>query len=371
MSRPLILCAMLLGLAACQSAPPKPAARMPAARMPAARDYILTGAKPDHLFVIDAAARRVQQDIRIPDTHGWVGSIATSSDGKMAYVLVNRMESIAGIDLATGQQVFRAELSSGKEHVKSFFALNVTPDGKQLIVYELPTIHELDEYKVQEPRFSIYDTSAGLAAQPVRQFPAPRRVHLILTKADNKSFYAVGFNLYEYDLATGAKISERGVRDWNRPDYGIPDMLAFWPVTEPTGSFSTPVYAPKGTGKDAVQKTALMTLNLTNGDLAFNDFEDTAALIFSTVVSPRKGEAFGVYTQLTKIDTDKHVLANRVDLAHTFYTVNLATDGSEVFIGGTMCDIGFYDPDTLKERAMLKLPGCPDQSISTLRVVRR
>ena len=363
MIRPFLLGVLSLALLGCQAAPPAAPKR----------DYILTGAKPDHLFIIDAASRSVAQDIRIPDTHGWVGSVATSPDGKMAYVLVNRMESVAGIDLATGKQVFRADLSQGNEQVKSFFALNVTPDGKELIVYELPTKRELNEYKVQEPRFAIFDTAAGLAAKPVRVFPAPRRVHMILPKKDGKSFYALGFQLFEFDLATGKQLSERGIRDWGRQGYGIPDVLAFWPVTEPTGTFATPAYAmyEPGGGKPAVQRTSLMTLDLTSGALNYQDFEDTVALIFSTVMSPVKGEAFGVYTQLTKIDTNKGVLAKRVDLAHTFYTVNVATDGKEVFLGGTMCDISFYDPDTLQQRANLKLPGCPDQSISTLRVVRR
>jgi len=360
MSR-LIICALALSLFACQSTPPRAALR----------DYILTGAKPDHLFVIDAAARKVTSDIRIPDTNGWVGAIASSADGKRAYVLVNGMESVSGIDLDSGKQVFRANLSSGDEKVKSFFALNLTPDGRELIVYEMPTKMGLNEYHVQEPRFAIFDTSAGLDAKPVRQFPAPRRVHMVLPKADGKSFYAMGFQLYEYDLASGKKLGERGIRDWNRPGYSIPDMLAFWPVTEPLDTFATPVYSTVGTGKDAVGKTSLMTLDLKSGELNYQDFENTAALIFSTVVSPRNHDVFGVYTQLTKIDTHKGALAGRVDLAHTFYTVNLASDGSEVYLGGTMCDVSFYDPDTLKERANLKLPGCPDQSISTLRVVRR
>ena len=367
MSRPLTSIALVLGAAltllGCNTAP---------TRAPL-RDYLLTGAKPDHLFVIDAASRSVVSDFRIPDANGWLGSIATAADGKVAYVLVNRMESIAGIDLATGKQVFRADLSQGNERVKSFFGINVTPDGKQLIVYELPTLLELNEYKVQEPRFAIFDTAAGLEAKPLRQFPAPRRVHLILPKADGKSFFAVGFQLGEYDIASGKLLQERGVRDWNRPDYSIPDVLAFWPVSEPTGVFSTPTYSTRGAseGKPGVQRTSLMSLDLASGALNYQDFEDTVALIFSTVISPVKGQAFGVYTQLTKIDTDKGVLANRVDLAHTFYTVTVASDGKEVFLGGTMCDIAFYDPYTLQQRANMKLPGCPDQSISTLRVIRR
>ena len=191
--RPLIACALALSLFGSQNLSARPALR----------DYILTGAKPDHLFVIDAAARKVTSDIRVPDANGIVGLVVPSPDGKRAYVLVNRMESISGIDLDTGKQVFRANLSSGDEVVHSFFSVNITPDGRELIVHELPTKRGLNEYHVQEPRFAIFKTDAGLDAKPVRVFPAPRRVHLVLPKADGKSFYALGFQLFEYDLATG------------------------------------------------------------------------------------------------------------------------------------------------------------------------
>jgi hypothetical protein len=58
-----------------------------------------------------------------------------------------------------------------------------------------------------------------------------------------------------------------------------------------------------------------------------------------------------------------------VPLDHTFYDINLSSDGREIFIGGTECDVGFYDAQTLDKKAILKLPGCADQSVSTLRVI--
>jgi quinohemoprotein amine dehydrogenase beta subunit len=361
MNRLLAMLVLTFAVAGCQTAPP---------RAPL-RDYIVTTAKPDRLFVIDAADRRLVSDFRIPGANNWTGTIATPQDGRVAYVLVNKMESIAGIDLTTGKQVFRAELSSGNERVKSIYGINVTPDGRRLIVYEMPTRLELNEYKVQDPRFSIFDTSAGLDAKPLRQFPAPRRVHLIMPRTDNKTFFALGFQLYEYSMEDGRLLGERGFRDWDRPGYSIPDLIHFWPVTEPTNVFSAAVTSLRGEGDSAVMRTTLMTLDVASGAVNYQDFEDTSALIFTTIVSPRKGEAFAVFKELSKIDTERGALVKRVDLPHSFYTINLATDGSEIFIGGTTCHIGFYDPDTLAQRAMLELPGCPDQSNTGLRVVRR
>ena len=333
-------------------------------------DLIVTGAKPDRLFVVDAAKRAVQSEFHIPDANGSVGVIVPSPDGRVAYALVNRMESIAGIDLQTGKEVFRADLSSAGERVKCMFAFDVTPDGRELIVYELPVRLEPDEYKVEEPRFAVFDTAAGVSAKPVRTFPAPRRVHMILAKKDGKSFYSIGFELSEYDVGTGRLIEERGIRSWKRPDHSMPDLLAVWPVSEPTGVFVSPVYSTVTSG-GSVPTTSLMSLNLTTGQLDYRDFEPTAALVFSSVLSPVRPEAFGVYAQLTKVDTAHGTLSKRVNLDHTFYSVNISTDGSEIYVGGAMCDVAFYDAITLTKKANLRLPGCPDQGLSTLRVIHR
>jgi hypothetical protein len=77
-----------------------------------------------------------------------------------------------------------------------------------------------------------------------------------------------------------------------------------------------------------------------------------------------------VYTALSSIDVEGHRLEKRVPLDHTFYAVNISSDGREIFTGGTECDVGFYDAASLAKKANLKLPGCGDQSVATLRVIR-
>jgi quinohemoprotein amine dehydrogenase beta subunit len=334
-----------------------------------AADLLITGAKPDKLFVIDAATRSVRAEHHISGTGGQIFTIVTSPDQRVAYMLVDRMERIVGIDIASGREVFRADLSTPDERVKNFFALTVTPDGKELVVYELPTKLEPSEYVVGEPRFAVFRTNAGLAAKPVRSFPAPRRIHMLLARPSGQSFYALGFDLYEYDIKTGKLLGTRGIQKWALADHSQPDLLAFWPVTEPTGVFTSPVYSDIKKGTEGVPMTALMSLNLKSGDLAYADFEPLSALIFSTVLSPDKKHAYGVYTTLSSIDVESHRLEKRVPLDHTFYAVNVATDGREIYLGGTNCDVGFYDALSLRKKAILKLPGCSDQTLSTLRVI--
>lgn len=342
---------------------------LPMAKPVLAGDLLLTGAKPDRLYVIDAEKRQVKSEFRIPGANGMVVSIVPSPDGRVAYVLVNKMESISGIDLKTGKEVFRADLSTPGEQVKDFFAFTVTPDGKELVVYELPTLKKPSEYVVEEPRFAIFKTNAGVHAKAYRSFPAPRRVHMVLMRPSGKSFYALGFDMYEYDLASGKLLDTRGIQKWQMPAHSQPDLLAFWPVTEPTGIFTSPVISEATAGGATALKTGMMALDVKAGTLEFHDFEDTSALIFSTVLAPNRKYAYGVYSTLTKVDMEKHTLAARVPVDHTYYSINVATDGHEIYIAGAMCDIGFYDPDTLKSRANLRLPGCGDQSLASLRVL--
>lgn len=332
-------------------------------------DLLVTGAKPDRLFIIDAATRTVRTEHHIAGTNGQIFTIVMSPDQRIAYLLVDRMERILGIDLASGKEVFRADLSGPGERVKDFFALAVTPDGKELIAYELPTLLKSSEYVVEEPRFAVFSTGAGLEAKPLRSYPAPRRIHMLLARPNGQSFYAVGFDLYEYDVKTGKLLGTRGIQKWAMEDHSQPDLLAFWPVTEPTGVFTSPVYSDKKKGAETVPMTALMSLNLKSGDLSYADFEPLSALIFSTVLSPDGRHAYGVYTTLTSVDIAGHRLEKRVPLDHTFYAVNVASDGHEIYLGGTNCDVGFYDAASLEKKAILKLPGCSDQALSTLRVI--
>lgn len=334
-----------------------------------AGDVLITAAKPDRLFFIDATSRSIRAQYRVAGAEGQIFTTVVSPDERTVYMLVDRMERIVGVDVASGKEVFRADLSTPGEQVKCFFALAVTSDGKELIAYELPTRLLPSEYQVEEPRFAVFKTDAGVAAKPARTFAAPRRVHMILTRPRGHSFYALGFDLYEYDSATGKLLGTRGIQKWDIPNHAQPDLLAFWPVTEPTGVFTSPVYTAVGSGADAAPTTALMSLDLKSGALHYEDFEPMSALIFSTVLSPDKHHAYGVYTTLTSIDVDGHKLEKRVPLDHTFYDVNVSSDGREIYLGGTNCDVGFYDSATLGKKAILKLPGCGDQTLSTLRVI--
>lgn len=338
-----------------------------------AKEYLLTATKPDRLFLVDVKARKVAKSYIVPDAGDSIATVVPSPDGKRVYVLTNHMSSISGIDLDSGKQVFRADFAEPDLNVKCFFAFDVSPDGKELYVYQMPTRLLPAEYKVLPPRIAVYRTDAGVAAKPIRSFPAPRRIQMLMMPKPG-ALYALGFELYKINPGTG-KIDETiGVRSWKRPNYSVPDVLDFWPLWEQTGIFSTPYYAVRTDmpdGDPQAAKSGLMTLDFKTGKYNFSDFETTSVLMFSSVISPtRPNEVFAVYTQLTKIDRDKNTVVKRVDLPHTYYVANISGDGNEVYLGGTMCDIGVYDHETLTRLGEVRLPGCGDMGLASMRMVQ-
>lgn len=340
-----------------------------------AKDYLLTGAKPDQLLLVDPAARAVERAYTIPDAGTGLLTITPAPDGKTAYAIVNRWESVAGIDLDSGEQVFRADFSSDEERVKATFGMDISPDGKELFVFQSPVALGLGEYEVQPTRIAVYDTSAGIGAEPIRTFEAPRRTAILILSKDGSKLYAVSWDIYALDPQTGEIIDTHRLRTWDRPNFSEPDVLDVWPQWEVTDIFSTPYYTVRtdlSPDDPAAYKTGLATLDLESGEFATIDFEDTAVIIFSSVINPaRPAEVYGVYTTLSKIDRERGEVLDRIDLDHTYYTVNVASDGSELYLGGTMNDIAVYDTETFEKIGRIEIPDGADQVLASLRVIQR
>jgi len=340
-----------------------------------AKDYLLTGTKPDKLLLVDPAARKVERVYTVPEAAPGLLTITPSPDGKRAYVICNRWESVVGIDLDSGDVVFRADFSTPEVRTKAMFGMDVSPDGKELFVFLSPVSLKADEYQVQPTRIAVYDTGAGLGAQPSRSFEAPRRTAVLALSKDGSKLYAVSWDIYVLDPQTGSITDTLRLRTWERANMSEPDVLDVWPQWDATGIFSTPYYAVRtdlSPDDPAAYKTGLATLDLASGAFATQDFEDTSAIIFSTVVNPvRSNEVYGVYTTLSKIDRAEGALVERIDLDHTYYAINIASDGSELYVGGTMNDIGIYDTQTMEKLGAIQMPDGADQALSSLRLIQR
>ena len=338
------------------------------------KDYIVVGTKPNKLFLVDPTARKVVQQYTIPG-EGSPFTIDTSPDGRIAYVLTESMNAISGIDLDTGKQVFRAEFSTPEERVRSIGGFAVSPDGKEIFVQESAAKLLPSEYVVEPARVAVYRTDAGLNAKPARTFEIPRRVIMLIPSTNGKILYAMGWDMYALDPQNGHIISTKPILHWNRPNASPPDILDVWPLYERSQVFSTAYFYTRtdiAPDKPGFAKTGILTLDLKTGVMKMRDFEDTSAVIFSTVVDPTDHDrVFGAFYTLSKIDLAKGRLAQRVDLPHSYYAINVSSDGKELYLGGTMNDLEIYSASTMKKLGDIKLPGGADMAASSLRVIHR
>lgn len=340
----------------------------------AAAEYLLAGGHPNTLVMIDTAARKVVRSFKIPG-RGYPLTITPSPDGKIAYVLTNRWESVSGIDLDTGKEVFRADFSSPGRRVKGMFAMDISPDGKELFVFQSPVKLGLGEYTVEDTRIAVFRTSDGVGAKAVRSFPAPRRTAILAFSKDGSKLYSVSWDISIHDPKTGKVTGVHKVRNWGRKNYSEPDVLDVWAQWEQAGVFSTPYYAvrtDKAPDDPTAYKTGFLTLDLESGKFEMNDFENTENIIFSSVVNPvRRNEVFMVYTTLTKMDRNQNKVVKRINLDHTYYAVNISSDGKEIYVGGTMDDIAVYDTESLEKIGSIKMPNGADQALASLRMIKR
>ncbi len=238
-----------------------------------------------------------------------------------------------------------------------------------------PVRLERDEYIVEDTHVAIYDTAAGLDAQPVRTFKAPRRTAILAYSQDGSKLYAVGWDAVVLDPRSGRQIGVHPIRNWRRPNHTEPDVLDVWPQWEQAQMFSTPYFTvrtDKSEDDPEAYRMGMATIDLRSGEFVMDDYEAFQVIIFSTVVNPvRRNEVYGVYTQLSKIDIAADKLLKRVDLDHTYYAVNVSGDGKEIYVGGTMSDIGVYDSETLEKVGSIEFPGREDMALASLRMINR
>lgn len=339
-----------------------------------AKEYILTSVKPNTLVLADPAARKVVRTYKIPG-HGSPLGIVTSPDNKVAYVVTDSSGSVAGIDLDTGQQVFHATFSEDDLRVRNVFAFEISPDGKELFVLQSPMKKAANEYQVQDVRIAVYRTDGGLAAKPVRLLPAPRRTTTMLMAPDGGRLYLMSWDIHAIDPKDGKVLEVKKVFNWERPNLSPPDVFGVWSQYEQAKVFVNP-YTTVRTDMDpkdpSSAKTGMLTLDLVNGEMKTAEVEDATTIMFSSVINPvRRNESFSVYNTLSKIDVVEHKVVKRIPLPHTYYSINISKDGREVYIGGTMDDIGIYSTDTLEKVGEIRIPERGDMGTTWTRVIER
>lgn len=349
------------------------AAAMLSAAPALAKDYLVTVARPGNLVVFDAGARTVERDCPL-DVHFMPGVIAMSPDGTIAYMLVNRWQDVVGIDIRTCEKVFFAKQSTDDVQRRSLASIAVSKDGAEIYTVRNPVRHLLDRYEVMEPELAVYDAGAGLEARPKAVHPAPRRSTVMATDKAG-GVYIAGHDIFRVDPATGATEVAIANASWDRPTYSPPDVLAFWPIGTQNHELMLMYTAAKFTDETQAEMADFVwgysTVDLDTGATDIRDFASLEVLMFSAVRNPHaRNELYGVYTQLSKHDVAKGELIKRIDLPHTYYVINISSDGKELYLGGTNDDIGVYSTETLERIGEMRIPSGGDMGVATLQITQ-
>jgi len=336
-----------------------------------AKDYLLVGTKPNKLMVVDTEAMKVSKEIAIKDGAPMPNNIVPSRDGKRAFVLVNKMEEIAEIDLKTGSEIKRIKLSTEDVRTKGLFGLDVSPDDSTLVVYKSSVKILPGEFQGLPTKIAFYDTKTGKLKYEAE---APRQITLLVYSKDGSKVYGLGRALHIFDAKTGKKIGEHKTQDWGKKNFNPVDILAVWSQFEQSGVMVTPYYTTRSDMDSKDPKafwTGILTLDLESGDFKMREIENTDVFYFSTAVNPvNKNIGYSAYNQLTKMDLAAGKPLKRIELDHSYYAVNVSSDGKKVFIGGALGDIAVYDADSLDRLGTIYLPDGANMSLTPMRMVQ-
>lgn len=338
-----------------------------------AKDYLITASHSGRLFLFDAAERALVKDI--PIAGGAALGVQPSPDGKVAYVMNDQLGVVRGIELDSGKEVFLTRFSDGDIRGRGFAAMAVSPDGKELYAVVFRTRLKKTEYEVLDPVLNVYATNGGLDAKPIRSYKVSRQIATMFAGTKGDRLYLIGPDVMVMDPRTGKIVATHPIRSTRHPKLTPPDVFGVWSQFSQANVWVNPTFMAR---KDlpptdpAAFRTGMMRIDLASGKFSSDEFENTAAIIFSAVVSPvNHDDVYGVYTQLSKVDMKSKTLVKRVELDHTYYTVNISSDGKELYVGGTMGDIGVYDSQTLEKKGEMKIPDGSDMAASWVQIIKR
>ncbi len=339
-----------------------------------AKEYLLTAAKPDRLFVIDMEARKVVREHTIPGPSVAPMTFVPSPDGEVVYIVTEHEKAVTGINIDTGEEVFRARMSWAPDIRTKNYGLDISPDGRELFSYDVATRLHSDRYEILAPRISVFSTTGGLEAEAVRSFEAPRRISMLMMATNGKALYGLGADIYTFDPQTGELVETYPFLHWKRPNLSPPDMLDFWPLWDQTKIFRQ-LYTVARTNLDPSDPNAfalgLLSIDLNTGKIDVGELAIEPEVLFTIVSSPTANEAFAAFTNMVKIDLETKKAVKKITLDHSYYIVQISGDGSEVYLGGTMCDIPVYAAKDLEKLGEVRLPGCPDMGGAPLRMIQR
>ena len=341
----------------------------------ATEEYILTVTKPNQLHIIDTKSDKVVRTCDVPGVFG-NGGIAMSPDGHTAYVMTNQWEDVYGFDIDSCKIKFSMKQSTPTEQVKSMISMTISADGKELYTVQNPVKLHKDHFEVQEPRLAVFNTADGLNAKPVRTFPVDRRITKLGFIEKTGEVILGGGDVKAINPKNGKIRTISKLQNWDRsPEKWVPaDAFQMHTLGEHVGEYIMPYFTIKWNGAPGEMEKAEFWWGMTQIDTKTGEHKTGEVLpfefiVFNFVTDPNnRNIAYGAYNQLSKHDLTTGKTLAVQPMHHTYYNLNMTSDGRKIYMGGTSSDISIHDPKTLEKIGSIQLTG--DMSTSDLRLAK-
>ncbi|WP_299177327.1 quinohemoprotein amine dehydrogenase subunit beta [uncultured Neptuniibacter sp.] len=341
----------------------------------ATEEYMLTVTRPNQLHVIDTKTDKVLRSCDVPGIFG-NGGIATSPDGKIAYVMTNKWEDVYGFNIDNCKIVFSLKQSSSKEQVKSMISMSVSADGKELYTVQNPVKLHKDHFEALQPRLAVFNTADGMNAKPVRTFPVDRRITKLGFIEKTGEVILGGADIKAINPKNGETRTLAKLQNWDRSPEGWvpPDAFAMHSLGEHVGEYIMPYFTIKWNGAPGEMEKAEFLWGMTKvdtktGEVTTGEVLPFEFIVFNWLTDPNNEDiVYGSFNQLSKHNVKEGKTLAVHPMEHTYYNINMLQDGSKIYIGGTSSDISIHDPKTLEKIGSIQLSG--DMSTSDLRLAK-
>jgi len=331
-------------------------------------DIMVVVNRPNNLNVVDLATHKVTKVCPMPGRMSG-GTVTMGPSNKTAYILSNGYGALYGVDINTCEMTFQAELSQGNIRGRSMAAIAVSLDESEIYTVANRAEINKDHYKALDSQFMVFKTADGRGAKPFATYTVPRRINIIATGFNGK-VYMSGDDIYEIDPATGEYSIKLASHSATRPLHSPHDILTVWPIGNVSNEFIRMYSTAKFTDETYDMNTAELLwgfekIDLTTGETEVKDFGRVDGVLFTGMHRPgHPDEFYQVLTQLKRNKVSEQKIIKSVDLDRSYYCINFSSDGSKIYLAGTLNDIAVYDADTLEKIDNIYLPG-GDMSLGT------
>lgn len=324
------------------------------------QDYLVTYTRPGNIIVADLKENKIINNCRTDEKFS--NGIVLSPDNKIAYILGDAGEDVAGYNIESCKKVFYTSLNEGDIQGKSNSGIAVSSDGKEIYAIYNRTKIGSDRYTVLDPMFSVYNLADGVNAKPIKSFKIPRRMSVI-SGAKDGSVYGLGSHFYNIDPKKGEVKIAKKMLDWEKTDLSNPDFFSPFITGQTLGQFSVLHVALKFKDEkknmdEAVPYWGVTTVDLNTGNIDSHDaFTQFETVMFTSIRNPKDSNIlYGVFNDLSKYDLKNNKLLKRVPVEHSYYNVMASADGKKLYLGSTLNDVAIYDADSLEKLGNIQLP---------------